>query len=130
MRKVYLLDCTLRDGGYINDFRFGEDVIKGFCEKIVQTGVDIFEVGFIKGDTYDSDTSLFPNVESFKNVITPKAKNVKYVGMLDMSNPIPMERLTPCDGTSIAVLSFCVKKLSSELFGIFGGKGYLFCAGF
>ena len=110
MRKVYLLDCTLRDGGYINDFRFGEDVIRGFCKKIVKTGVEICEVGFIKGDVYDPDTSLFPDVESFKNVITPKDSRMKYVGMLDMSKPIPMDRLTPYDGTSIDGIRVIFKK--------------------
>ncbi len=49
MGKIYLLDCTLRDGGYINDWRFGEEVIRGFGKKIAQTGIEIFEVGFIKG---------------------------------------------------------------------------------
>lgn len=24
MSKIQLLDCTLRDGGYINNFRFGK----------------------------------------------------------------------------------------------------------
>lgn len=30
MGKTYLLDCTLRDSGYINDWLFGEKTIKGF----------------------------------------------------------------------------------------------------
>lgn len=44
MGNIYLLDCTLRDGGYINDWRFGEETIKGFCRKIAQTGIEIVEV--------------------------------------------------------------------------------------
>ena len=50
MGKVYLLDCTLRDGGYVNDWRFGEKAIKEIGRKLAQTGIEIFEVGFIKGD--------------------------------------------------------------------------------
>lgn len=46
-----MLDCTLRDGGYINDWNFGEETIKGFGRKIAKTGIELFEVGFIKGDT-------------------------------------------------------------------------------
>ena len=43
MRKIYLLDCTLRDGGYINDWEFGEETIKGFGKKIAKTGIEIYE---------------------------------------------------------------------------------------
>lgn len=110
MGRVFLLDCTLRDGGYINDWHFGENTIRGFCKKIALAGIDICEVGFIKGDTYDPDKSLFPDSDSFKNVIFPKSDKMKYVGMLDMGNPIPLERLKPCDGTSIDGIRVIFKK--------------------
>ena len=48
MGKVTLLDCTLRDGGYVNDWQFGEEAIKGTAVKIAKTGVEFFEIGFIK----------------------------------------------------------------------------------
>ncbi len=110
MNKVYLLDCTLRDGGYVNDWQFGEETIRGFSRKIAQTGIEIFEVGFIKGDSYDPNRSVFPDVQSISNVIQPKAEGMMYVGMLDMSAPIPLERLTPCDGTSIDGIRVIFKK--------------------
>jgi len=110
MSKVYLLDCTLRDGGYINDWNFGEETIKGFGKKIEKTGIELFEVGFIKGDIYDPDKSLFPDVDSFKNVITPKSSSIKYVGMLDMSAPVPIDRIPKCDGTSIDGIRVIFKK--------------------
>lgn len=71
MGKTNLLDCTLRDGGNINDWLFGEETIKGFHKK-AQTGIEIFEVGFMKGDKYTPNKSLFPDVNGFKNAITPK----------------------------------------------------------
>lgn len=110
MGKVSLLDCTLRDGGYVNDWQFGEDTIKGFGRKIVQTGIEMFEVGFIKGDTYDSNRSVFPDIESFAPMIQPKAEGMIYVGMLDMSAPIPLERIVPYDGTSIDGIRVIFKK--------------------
>lgn len=110
MRKIYLLDCTLRDGGYINDWRFGEEAIRGIGRKLAQTGIEIFEVGFIKGDTYDPDRAVFPDVDSFKGVIEPKDPKMKYVGMLDMSAPIPMDRIPPCDGSSIDGIRVIFKK--------------------
>lgn len=114
MGKVFLLDCTLRDGGYINDWAFGEETIKGFCRKIAQTGIELLEVGFLKGDEYNPDKSMFPDIESVSNVITPKVKGIQYVGMLDMSAPILLERLTPCDGSSLDGIRVIFKKNKME----------------
>ncbi len=110
MGKVYLLDCTLRDGGYINDWCFGEDAIRGFGRKIAQTGIEMYEVGFIKGDKYQKDRSVFPDISSFKKVILPKQDNLMYVGMLDMSAPVPKDRIIPYDGTSIDGIRVIFKK--------------------
>ena len=110
MGNVYLLDCTLRDGGYINDWRFGEKAIKEIGKKIAQTGIEMFEVGFIKGDTYDPDRAVFPDVASISAMIQPKAPGLKYVGMLDMSAPVPLDRIPPCDGTSIDGIRVIFKK--------------------
>lgn len=110
MGVIYLLDCTLRDGGYINDWNFGEDTIKGFGKKIAQTGIEIFEVGFIKGKDYDPNKSIFPDIESFTNVIVPKSEGMMYVGMLDMNSPIPLDKITPYDGTSIDGIRVIFKK--------------------
>lgn len=120
MGKVSLLDCTLRDGGYVNDWRFGEETIRGFGRKIAQTGIEMFEVGFIKGDNYDKDCSVFPDIESISPMIQPKAETMIYVGMLDMSAPIPLERLVPCDGTSIDGIRVIFKKDKIE-------EAYIYC---
>lgn len=110
MGKTILLDCTLRDGGYVNDWSFGEKNIQGFCRKIAQTGIEMLEVGFLKGDFYHPDRSVFPDVQSFAHVIQPKAEGVEYVGMLDMSDPVPLDRLVPYDGSSIDGIRVIFKK--------------------
>ena len=38
MGNIYLLDCTLRDGGYVNDWRFGEDTIRQSTDGTVTRG--------------------------------------------------------------------------------------------
>ncbi len=30
MEEIYLMDCTLRDGGYVNDWEFGKNCILDF----------------------------------------------------------------------------------------------------
>ena len=40
MSKIKLLDCTLRDGGYVNDWKFGHDNIESIFERLVDAGVE------------------------------------------------------------------------------------------
>lgn len=46
MENIRLLDCTLRDGGYINQWDFGEKTIKSIISRLIEAGTDIIEVDF------------------------------------------------------------------------------------
>ena len=63
MGSISLLDCTLRDGGYVNDWRFGETAIRGILRRIAQTGVEYCEAGFLKETVFDPGRSVFPDTE-------------------------------------------------------------------
>ena len=41
-----LLDCTLRDGGYYNNWDFSEKLIQEYINKISQTNIRFVELGF------------------------------------------------------------------------------------
>lgn len=120
MRKISLLDCTLRDGGYVNDWMFGEEAIKGIGRKLAQACIEFFEVGFIKGDKFNPNRAVFPDIQSMAQMIQPKDPDMIYVGMLDMSAPIPLERLVPYDGTSIDGIRVIFKKAKIE-------EAYVYC---
>ena len=47
MNKVSILDCTLRDGGYCNNWEFGFDNIKKITNGLVQSNIEIVECGFL-----------------------------------------------------------------------------------
>lgn len=100
MNRISILDCTLRDGGYVNQFHFGESVIKKIIEKLTKASVDIIECGFLKSGASDKDDSLFGSVESVRNVIGTKNDNLMYVCMIQYG-AISNEEITPYDGTSI-----------------------------
>ena len=110
MGKISLLDCTLRDGGYVNDWRFGRDAIRGIGPKLADSGIEIFEVGFIKGDSYDPDRAVYPNVESIVDSIAPKRAELTYVGMVDMSAPVSLDCLIPKVEESVDGLRVIFKK--------------------
>ena len=43
---VSILDCTLRDGGYYNNWDFGKDLFKIYYKGIIESGVEAIELGF------------------------------------------------------------------------------------
>jgi 4-hydroxy 2-oxovalerate aldolase len=43
---IKVLDCTVRDGGLMNDHQFDEKMVKAVYEACVEAGVDYMEVGY------------------------------------------------------------------------------------
>lgn len=82
---MYLLDCTLRDGGYINDWQFGYDTIINIYERLVSAKVDMVEVGFIDvSRPYDRDRSIFPDTAGVKRTFEGFGRGESLVvGMID-----------------------------------------------
>ena len=44
--KIRLLDCTLRDGGYYNNWDFSPDLVKDYLEAMASIQADYVEIGF------------------------------------------------------------------------------------
>lgn len=95
-----ILDCTLRDGGYINRFQFGSAVMMDIVDRLAKASVDIIECGFLQRDAKGGETSLFPNVQSVKQIIQKKYNNTMYVAMIQIG-AIDIDAIEECDGTSI-----------------------------
>ena len=61
--KINILDCTLRDGGYINNFRFGTNRIQTITEKLCAANIEIIECGFLQSGQTDVERTLYSGVE-------------------------------------------------------------------
>ena len=59
MSKIMLLDCTLRDGGYVNNWEFGKEIIGDLCEKLSEAKIEIIETGFLTDAPHTEDSSLY-----------------------------------------------------------------------
>ena len=61
MGDIKLLDCTLRDGGYVNDWEFGHDNIVSIFERLVDANVDMIELGFLDDRRqFDMNRTIMP----------------------------------------------------------------------
>ena len=47
MKNIKILDCTLRDGGYCNEWLFGRENTIKIIDGLVKAGIDIVECGFL-----------------------------------------------------------------------------------
>ena len=59
MSNIKILDCTLRDGGYVNNWQFGEKIIKDVVKDLSAASIDIIEIGFLTDLPHTSNHSLF-----------------------------------------------------------------------
>lgn len=100
MRKISVLDCTLRDGGYINEFKFGKQTIIDMIDGLGKASIDIIECGFLRSGCYDPDKTLFSSVESIRDYIGEKAPNSTYVAMIQYG-AIGIDEICRYDGQSV-----------------------------
>ena len=103
MNRDKLLDCTLRDGGYINDWNFGFHTIRDIIKKLVNSQVDYVEVGFLRNCEYDREKALFNNCAEIAPVLPEKRGNTMFSAMA-LHNKYDIDKLEPYDGKTIDVL--------------------------
>lgn len=132
MGKIQLLDCTLRDGGYVNDWEFGYNNLISIFERLTAANIDIIEVGFLdEHRPYDRNRSIMPDTASVEKIwSTVEKRPSMVVGMIDFGT-CPIENLQPCsesylDGIRVifkkhkmhAAMEYCrqVKKLGYKVF--------------
>ena len=63
---VQLLDCSLRDGGYINNWQFGESEIAYLIRKLSDAKVDYVEAGFLNEVIYKEGSTNFSEIGDAK----------------------------------------------------------------
>lgn len=85
MGEIKLLDCTLRDGGYQNDWNFGHDNLISIFERLVEANIDIIEIGFLDDRRpFDINRSIMPDTDSVQKIYGDlDRKNVAVVAMID-----------------------------------------------
>lgn len=85
MNSIRVLDVTLRDGGCVNDFNFGQNYMEKILAAQEASGVDVIEMGYIdekkgsaSGRTQYSNEKVIPQC-----ILKHKKPGVTYVAMMD-----------------------------------------------
>lgn len=100
MNNIKILDCTLRDGGYITNWNFGDDVIKNMIKTLIDANLDYVECGYLNSADYVPGKSIFHTIEQIKDFLPADRKNSQILAMADVQQFKP-EDITPYTGDSI-----------------------------
>ena len=119
MENVRLLDCTLRDGGYINQWDFGKKTIQSIIARLTEAGADIIEIGFLRNCTWDEDKTVFPSIKELKKLLPVNPGKTQFAAMA-LHNQYDIEKLEPCDG-SVEIIRVTFHDYDIE-------EGLAFCA--
>ena len=109
MGKAQLLDCTLRDGAYLIDKRFGDQTIRGIIHGLVQAKVDYIEIGFFQDEGFGEGKTVFRNSADAKRFIPKDKQGIKFAVLADYSR-YSVENLDECTGDSIDIVRECFFK--------------------
>lgn len=110
-KDLILLDCTLRDGGYINDWAFGHSTITCVFERLVHSGVEAIEVGFLDDRrSFDMDRTIQPNTACFDRIFANCEKgNAKVFAMIDYGT-CDISNIAPCSESFLDGIRIIFKK--------------------
>ena len=132
MERISILDCTLRDGGYVNDWSFGKKYIENTVSLLEQSDIDIIEIGFLKDEFYDENRTVFNDIRQIKKFISEKKCNSLYATMIEVVNPIPLEMLSERTDGSVDIVRVIVWKTKKNKDGEIVDaldEGYEYCKG-
>ncbi|MDY5576532.1 MAG: aldolase catalytic domain-containing protein [Lachnospiraceae bacterium] len=87
-QDIKVLDCTLRDGGLVNNFRFSDDFVKALYRANVEAGVDYMEFGYKASKEIfkveDFGKWKFCDEESIRGIVGENETDLKIAVMTDV----------------------------------------------
>ena len=111
MGEIKLLDCTLRDGGYVNDWKFGHNNMVSIFERLVDANVDYIEIGFLdERRPFDINRSIMPDTDCVQKIFgNLDRKNSLIVGMIDYGT-CSLAHIKPCEESYLDAIRVIFKK--------------------
>lgn len=104
MKSIQILDCTLRDGGCVNNFNFGLDYMNQILHALEDAGVEYIECGYIdEKNGSETGRTQYCNEEAIRDhFLTEKIPGVTYLAMIDYGkfdvNKLPQRTEKDIDG--------------------------------
>ncbi|MEA2019476.1 MAG: aldolase catalytic domain-containing protein [Campylobacterota bacterium] len=94
---IKVFDCTIRDGGLVNNFHFTDEFVKGVYKTCVAAGVDYIEIGKNNSKTLMCDKEFgawnFCEEDDIRRIVGENDTNTKIAVMSDIGRTVNSELL-------------------------------------
>ena len=123
---IHVLDCTLRDGGYVNDWRFGDANSVEVVGLTAASGVEYSELAFVRNCEYTKDKMEFSDMRQIANIFLPSRH--KLAAMVEIGYGYPVDAFPPRSEKTVDLIRLVVWKRmipeSIEYAKALADKGY------
>lgn len=109
MNHAKLLDCTLRDGAYLIDKKFGDTSIYGIINGLVNTGIELIEIGFLQDDGFGEGKTVYKNSKDAEKYVPEDKRGSLFTVLADYSR-YSIENLDEYTGKSFDAVRACFFK--------------------
>lgn len=86
--QIKVLDCTVRDGGLINNWQFSDDLVRKVFLALSKAGVDYMEIGYKSSEKYfsrkDNGAWKFCTEDDVRRIIGDTETKMKLSAMADI----------------------------------------------
>ena len=98
---IKVFDCTIRDGGLVNNFYFTDDFVRGVYNTCVKAGIDYMEIGKNNSTSLMSEDEFgawnFCKEEDIRRIVGNNDTNLKIAVMSDIGRTVNSELLDKKD---------------------------------
>lgn len=117
-KEIKVMDCTIRDGGLQNNWKFSDKFVKAVYDACVEAGVDYMEIGYKSSENAYSKTEngcwKFCEEKDLKRIVGQNKTNLKLSAMADIGridfNDIPPKKESLLDMIRVACYDYQVDK--------------------
>ena len=133
-KEIKVLDCTVRDGGLMNNWQFSDDFVRSVYNACVEAGVDYMEIGYLSSEkAFDRNVVgpwKFCSDKDLRRIVGDNHTSLKLSAMADIGRidleDIPMASDSLLDMIRVACYVHQVDK-AIELAHHCMDKGYEVC---
>jgi len=110
-KTIKILDCTLRDGGYCNNWEFDYESIKYIISHLSLAGIDIVECGYLSDSISEKQRSIFDNVLAVNKILkdVDVMQHTKFALMINHSE-YDVNKLPSASDVAIDVIRYAYHK--------------------